>query len=184
MSSKSASLFIGLLAMWLSCTLSVDASCGLGEQPTYQDIQAVRYTRTSCFGKCPAYEVLFSYFGAYYAGRRWVNMTGTYEAETTTNSEFRKGITPQSLQLAAKLLERHHFFDLSIVPDLVTDVPHYIIAVQRCDVTTKLDWPAYPERRDIEELFDDLDAITNSMHWTKTSDSDASPLDLLAQIYP
>lgn len=168
----------------LWCVTPAYASCGLGKHPDYSDIQAVRYARTGCFGKCPDYEVLFSGLGLYYAGRRYVEMTGTYEAETATEDSFRRGVRPQSLALVVRLLERYDFFNLSVVPDLVTDVPHYIIAVERCDVTTKLNWPAYPGRRDIEELFDGLDAITNRVHWTKTSDSDVSPLSLYAQIFP
>ena len=36
----------------------------------------------------------------YYVGRRWVQMTGTYEAETPTNDEFTRGAIPKSLRLA------------------------------------------------------------------------------------
>ncbi len=170
--------------MLLSYTPYADASCGIGKHPSYSDIRAIRYARTSCFGKCPDYEVLFSDLGLYYAGRRWVKMTGTYEAEHPTDEQFRRGVLPASFRLAVRLLERYDFFDLSVEPVLVTDVPHYIIAVERCNVTTKLDMPSYPERRDVEGLFDALDVIKDQVHWTKTSDTDASPLSLYATIFP
>lgn len=175
---------LGFLTMLLACTSPAYASCGFGKQPGYSDIWAVRYARTSCFGKCPDYEVLFSNLGLYYVGRRWVQMTGTYEAETPTNDEFTRGAIPKSLRLAIGVLERHTFFTLSVKPQLVTDVPHLIIAVERCDVTTKLDIPDFGQRRDIAELFKELDAVAEGVHWKKTSDSDDSPLTLYASIYP
>lgn len=58
----------------------------------------------------------------------------------------------------------------------VLDAPHYIVAAERCGVTTKLDWPAYENRRDIESLFDGLDAITAGIHWHKISKS-AAPME-------
>jgi hypothetical protein len=134
-------------------------------------------------GKCPDYEVLFSNLGLYYVGRRWVQMTGTYEAETPTNDEFTRGAIPKSLRLAISALERHAFFNLSVTPQLVTDVPHLIISVERCDVTTKLDIPDFGQRRDIEELFKELDAVADRVHWKKTSDSYDSPLSLYASIF-
>lgn len=170
--------------MLLASIATAVASCGLDKHPTYSDITAVRYEETSCLGKCPSYEVLFSDLGAYYVGRRWVQMTGTYQAETPSNGAYLAGNLPRSLRQAVQVLERYNFFDLNVETDLVTDVPHYIVAVQRCGVTTKLDWAAYGKRRDIEDLFDALDAITNGVHWTKTSDSDESPLNAYAAIYP
>jgi hypothetical protein len=62
-------------------------------------------------------------------------------------------------------------YDSSI---LALDVPHYIVAAERCGVTTKLDWPAFESRRDIESLFDSLDALTQHIHWHKISDSTES----------
>jgi hypothetical protein len=110
-------------------------------------------------------------------------MTGTYEAETPTNDEFTRRAIPKSLRLAISALERHAFFTLSVTPQLVTDVPHLIISVERCDVTTKLDIPDFGQRRDIEELFKELDAVADRVHWKKTSDSYDSPLSLYASIF-
>jgi hypothetical protein len=56
---------------------------------------------------------------------------------------------------------------------LVLDAPHYIVAAESCGVTTKLDWPAFQDRRDIQSLFDSLDVITKSIRWHKISSSTA-----------
>jgi hypothetical protein len=41
----------------------------------------------------------------------------------------------------------------------------------RCGVTTKLDWPVYQPRPDIESLLDALDKITRGIPWKKKSDA-------------
>ena len=131
-------------------------------------------------GTCPDYEVLFSNLGLYYVGRANVRMHGTYEAETPTN--YSPTWSPNGLLQAVKVLQQYNFFDLSVVPSIVTDVPHLILAAERCRVTTKLDLADNGRRPDIEKLFDQLDAITDRVTWRKTSDSLSSPLGLLASI--
>ena len=113
----------------LSSTPAV--ACGIGQVPKYSDISAVRYEKTACYGVCPNYEVLFSNRGLFYVGRSNVAKHGTYES-----SDIRK------FAEAVSLLSRLDFFAFRIKPVLITDVPHYIVAVERCGVTTKLDWPA------------------------------------------
>ncbi len=163
------------------------ASCGPGKQPTSSDIRAIRYTRTSCLGKCHDYEVLFSGLGSYYVGRRWVAMSGTYEApaqQPDAASSLSSLKQESFLKQAVRVLIRHDFFNLNADPRFLTDVPHLIIAVDRCDVTTKLDFVDDGQRPDIEKLFDGLDVITGRVPWKKTSDSFDSPLPLSAMIFP
>jgi hypothetical protein len=75
------------------------------------------------------------------------------------------------------VLQRHEFYRLNYDSSvLVTDVPHYIVAAERCGVTTKLDWPAFQNRKDIESLFDGLDAVTERIRWHKISNS-AEPME-------
>jgi hypothetical protein len=161
------------LATVLGCTGYTYAACGQGKVPTYNDISGLRYVRTDCFGKCPSYEVLISNLpGLDYVGRRYVDMLGTYEAPL--------GHTLTSAQV---VLERHHFYGLNYDDTKhITDVPHYIVAVARCGVTTKLDWPDFGDRPDIESLFNALDALVKNVKWHKTSDSTESPEDLFASI--
>ena len=54
---------------------------------------------------------------------------------------------------------------------IITDVPHYVVSVMRCGVTTNLDWPVHGDRKEIESLFDGLDKITKSIPWQKKSDA-------------
>ncbi len=69
-------------------------------------------------------------------------------------------------------LQSHDFYHLNYDSSvLVLDAPHYIVAAERCGVTTKLDWPAYENRRDIKSLLDGLDAVTKGISWHKISDS-------------
>lgn len=131
-------------------------------------------------GTCPDYEVLFSNLGLYYVGRANVRMHGTYEAETPKN--YAPAWSPDGLRQAVKVLQQHNFFSLSVVPSIVTDVPHLIISAERCGVTTKLDLADSGRRPDIEKLFDQLDAITDRVTWGKTSNDLSSPLGLLASI--
>ena len=75
---------------------------------------------------------------------------------------------------ATRVLQKHNFYRLNYDSSkLVTDVPHYIVAAQGCGVTTKLDWPAFQDREDIESLFDSLDVITKHIRWHKISSSTA-----------
>jgi Domain of unknown function (DUF6438) len=141
------------------------AACGPGKTPTYADIQSVSYGRTGCFGRCAAYDVLFDdYEHCYYVGELYVAMPGTYEDACTS----------AVLKRAVAALRLHDFYGLNYDSRvLVLDVPHFIISVKRCGVTTKLDWPLFEDRNDIESLMDALDKITESIPWRKTSDSTA-----------
>ena len=156
----------------LGCTAYADAACGRGQTPTYSDIEGLRFVRTDCFGTCPSYEVLISPFGLYYVGRKYVDKTGTYQASLGN-----------TVTLAKEILQKHDFYRLNYDDSgLITDVPHFILAVERCGVTTKLDWPDYGNRPDIQTLFNALDTIIRNKAWHKTSDSTDSPLSLFATI--
>ena len=149
------------------------AACGFGKTPAWSDIEAVRYVRTNCFGKCPSYEVLFWKHGFYYAGHEYVDMPGTYEAPYR-QSTFNEVVGT---------LRQHDFFAMNCDSHmLVMDTPHLIVAVVRCGVTTKFDWPSYGRRTDVPALFDSLDAITKTIPWHKTSDKQESPEPLEAAI--
>lgn len=139
------------------------AACGSGKVPNYTDIDAIWYQRTNCFGKCPGYEVAFYSDGdCYYVGYRYVSKLGRY-GQTCTSRTFKR---------AKQILQSHDFYHLNYDSSvLVMDAPHYIVATQRCGVATKLDWPAFENRRDIESLLDGLDTITDNIHWHKISNS-------------
>src|SRR5579871_1604481 len=144
-----------LIALTLSLAASISpamAACGPGKVPTYSDVEAIWYTRTNCFGKCPSYQVaLWKDGDCYYVGYKYVSRMGRY-AQTCTSDVFKRAVT---------VLEHRGFYHLDYDSSmLVFDAPHYIVAAERCGVTTKLDWPAYENRRDIESLFDSLDTIT------------------------
>ena len=62
------------------------------------------------------------------------------------------------------------------------DVPHYIIAVERCGVTTKIDWNTMGDRPRLERIFDGLDVLESRMTWERTSPSQESPQSGLASI--
>jgi Domain of unknown function (DUF6438) len=144
------------------------AACGPGKVATYSDVQAVWYERTGCFGRCPGYQVVFSKYGdCYYIGFEYVLRLGRYAQTCSSNI----------LKQATQVLQRHEFYRLNYDSSiLVTDVPHYIVAAERCGVTTKLDWPAFQDRKDIESLFDGLDAVTEHIRWHKISNS-AEPME-------
>jgi len=136
------------------------ASCGAGKTPTYDDIQAVQYARTECFGKCPSYKVEFSTSGSYYVGGLRAPRHGNYAAPYDSSV----------LEHAVDVVRRHDFFSINYDSSiLVSDVPHLIVVVSRCGVTTKLDWPSYQHRQDIEGLMKDLDAITDGIRWQKSN---------------
>lgn len=139
------------------------AECGPGKTPTYADVQSVSYGRTACFGRCPSYEVLFTYYNdCEYVGELYVAMPGTYESDCS----------PDVLRRAVAALNVHKFYTLNYDSHVVvTDVSHYFVSVKRCGVTTKLDWPAYNERKDIESLLSALDKITRRIPWQKKSDA-------------
>jgi hypothetical protein len=170
--SNRAQISIGIsLAFALCTTPSAHAACGVSRTPSYSDIQAIRYVEVS---DNPRYnhEVIFSELGLYYVGRSRIQMYGTYEAHVSNIFERTK-----------RLLQSHNFFALTVSPHLfVTDTVHWGIAVQRCGVTTKLDWPLALQRPDLSSLFDGLDAIVARTAWHKTSDSLESPLAGLASI--
>lgn len=168
-------------AALLSTALPARAKCGLGQHPAYDDITAVRYVRTPCRGKCPVYEVLFSGFGLYFVGRSDVNRHGTYVAELPGRLDYPEW-NPDGLRLAVRVLQKHDFFSLSVRASIVTDVPHLIVAVDRCRVSTKLDLATYGQRPDIDRLFDDLDDVTDKVRWRKQNDSLLSPIPFVAPI--
>jgi hypothetical protein len=153
-----------------------NGACGQGKTPSYLNIDEIRYARTGCFGKCPNYEVLFANSGeCYYVGRENVPKHGTYDAACTATT----------LKDAIAMLERHQFYNLNYDPSIiVTDAPHYIISVERCGVTTTLDWQLHvrEDRNDIKALFDGLDLITDRVRWHKVSNRLTSPLPLLVPI--
>lgn len=156
----------------IASTSYAQAACGPGKVPGYDDISGLRYVRTECFGKCPSYEVLIWGLGLYYVGRTYVDRHGTYEAPLGN-----------TLLRARTLLAAHHFYALNYDDTRhVTDVPHYILAVARCGVSTKLDWSSAAGRPDIESLFNALDALVKNVKWRKTSDSTESPVNLFAPI--
>ena len=164
---------IATLATLLLMASPVMAACGEKSTPSYSDITAIRYVRTNCFGKCPTYEVLFTREGCYYVGIANVSRHGTYESACSA----------EVIDEATSMLKSHQFYYLNAGPDvIVTDVPHLVIAVERCGVTTKLDWPDWEKRPDIPSLFSDLDRITNAIYWRRVSTSLRSPLPLLAAI--
>jgi hypothetical protein len=129
--------------------------------------------RTGCFGRCPSYEVLiWPYAALTYVGRGYVSKTGTYEASIG-----------KMLQRAISVLSNHHFYQLNYDDSRrITDVPHYVVAVVRCGVTTTLDWPDFGDRPDIASLFDAMDGIVNGVKWHKTSDETKSPSSLIVPI--
>jgi hypothetical protein len=93
-------------------------------------------------------------------------MPGTYEAVYDLRV-FKRLIA---------VLKLHHFFQLNYESRaLVLGAPHLVVALERCGVTTKLDWPWHGDRKDIPGLFDGLDSISKSIDWQKTSDSEKSP---------
>jgi hypothetical protein len=137
------------------------AACGNGQIPNYRDIAAVRYEKTACYGVCPSYEVSFSRGGLSYTGRANVARMGDY-----TSSETGK------FSDVVALLSKFDFYSFKVKPVFVTDVPHFIVEVQRCGVATKIDWPAlvWPGvsgTHDLRDLFKGLDRITNSVAWHK-----------------
>lgn len=138
-------------------------ACGPGKVPAYSDIEAVWYARTGCFGHCPSYQVGFLKNGnCYYVGFKDLSRKGRYE-QTCSFDIFKR------VRMA---LQSHDFYHLNYDSSvLVLDAPHYIVAAERCGVTTKLDWPAYENRRDIKSLLDGLDAVTKGISWHKISDS-------------
>lgn len=153
-----------LLAFAVSIT-PASAACGPGKVPTYSDIEAIWYERTNCFGKCPGYQVAFWKFGECdYVGYKYVSRIGRYEYPCSSDI----------LKRAIEVLRNDDFYSLDYDSSiLVMDAPHYIVAAKRCGVTTKLDWPEYENRKDIESLFDSLDAITTRIRWYKVSNSTA-----------
>ena len=101
----------------------------------------------------------------YYVGYKYVSMLGRYAQACTS------GI----LKRTVGVLQRHDFYHLNYDSSInVLDAPHYIVAAERCGVTTKLDWPAFQNRKDIESMFDSLDAVTKSIRWHKISSSTES----------
>ena len=154
-------------------TGSAFAACGQHKVPTYDDVTAIRYARTACFGHCPNYEVLFTQQGYYYVGRGDVAKHGTYEAPLG-----------DAFSRARRALAAHEFYKLNARESNVMDVPHLVITVERCSVTTRLNWPQLDARADITALFDALDAIVARGAWKKTRDSVDSPLSFTAPIVP
>ncbi|MBV9271506.1 MAG: hypothetical protein JO165_10445 [Candidatus Eremiobacteraeota bacterium] len=167
---RAAKSYVLVLSFFI-CVANARADCTIGKTMQYSDIEAIRYVRSACYGTCTNYEVLYSRLGNYYVGRDHVKKLGTYQ-----------GIDSAPLKDATALLRQQRFFEFHFEPIMVTDVPHYIVAVQRCGVTTKLDWPAYSRNPKIERLFDSLDNITNRVDWHKRADGDESPRGLLASI--
>jgi hypothetical protein len=162
------SRLLSALGLVLGVVVSISpalGACGKGKIPTYTDIQTIWYERSNCFGTCPSYQVLFSKNGdCYYVGYKYVSTVGTYG----------QTCSPDALKRATTVLLEHHFYRLNYDSSiLVTDVPHYIVAAEACGVTSKLDWPAFQDRRDIESLFDSLDVITKRIRWHKISSSTA-----------
>jgi hypothetical protein len=156
------------------CPSVASASCVRGS-PTYSDIDAVRFERTNCFGgKCPTYEVVLTKEeGCYYVGMHNVDKIGTYKGACVGSTMLRT--------IAA--LRTHAFYTLHYDSEvLALDVPHYIVSVERCGVTTILDWPAYEGRKDIMGLLDNLDRVADSVRWHKISDSVQEPLEGTAVI--
>ena len=149
------------------------AACGIGKLPTYS-VEAIRYERTNCFGQCPSYQVLFtSYLGCYYLGFQNVSKHDTFESSCSD----------QTVRRASLVLMQHDFFNMNCDPSVrVQDAPHYIVSVERCGVTTSLNWPSHGERTDIKSLFNDLDFITKSLKWSKTNASLEPPLPLLVPV--
>jgi Domain of unknown function (DUF6438) len=175
----SARRLFSVLSLPLAVALSTSpaqSACGKA-RPTYTDIEAVRYERTGCFGKCPTYQVLFSNLGCYYVGIQYVPKHGTYKSACST----------LILKQVSEVLKTRGFYDLNYNSRvLILDTPHYIVSVERCGVTTTLDWPstedANLDRKDIRALFDELDIVTRQMAWRMVSGSVESPLPLLDPI--
>lgn len=144
------------------------SACGQGMVPTYGDIAAIQYERTNCFGSCQNYQVLFSNDReCYYVGIRNVSRRGTYQG----------GCSKVVFKRLIDVLAGHDFYSINYNSAvLVLDAPHYVISVQRCGVTTKLDWPVHGARKDIESLFDALDVVTNEISWHKISSRKLQPL--------
>lgn len=169
---------LSTLLMVVTTTTPVQAACGKGKTPAYGDIEAIRFERTNCYGKCPSYEVLFARtttdkYECYYVGREYVSKHGTYQADCSS----------ATFQKAVGALEFSDFYQLNYDSSvIVTDVPHYVVGAERCGVTTKLDWPASEKRQDIPSLLDQLDGIANSLRWHRVSNSLESPLSLLDSI--
>jgi hypothetical protein len=170
----SARVAIISLAISLELIAPVAASCGLGKQPSYSDISAVRYKHTACRGGCAEFEVLFSTFGLYYVGRAHVQMRGTYQVGVP--ARYDPSWKPEALRLATAALEKAQFYRLSVRPSIITDVPHLIISVERCRVTTILDFANYGQRPDIEKVADELDEVVTRIPWQKVSNTLNSPL--------
>ena len=156
-------LVLGLTLAAAVCSAApAFAACGNGQTPNYRDIQSVRYEKTACYGVCPSYAVSFSPARLTYEGRSNVARLGLYESPETGK-----------FQDVVALLSQFDFYSFTIKPIFVTDVPHFIIDVERCGVTRRIDWPAlvYPGvygTHDIRDLFNRLDRITNSVNWRKS----------------
>lgn len=144
------------------------AACGIGQVPAYSDIVSVKYEKTACYGVCPSFLVEFSPARLTYDGRANVTRIGIYESSQT--GKFADVVA---------LLSKFDVYSFNIKPLPVTDVPHFIVAVQRCGVTKRIDWPAmvWPGvsgKHDLRQLFDGLDRITNGVEWQKAPSPDHS----------
>ncbi len=155
-----AALF-GLL-MPIVFPLAAQAACGEGKVPSYSDISSVTYGRSTCFGKCAAYQVDF---GSMYSG---ANCLYIGIANVPKHGRYIADCSRAALPRAIAALKNSRFFDLnwdsSIIP---TDVSMATIIVTRCGVTTSLDWPEHGTRKDIPVLIAALDHITNGFRWEK-----------------
>jgi hypothetical protein len=123
--------------------LTALATCGDGNEPSYDDILAVQFQRQGCSGlthapptrfSCSAYSVYISNWN------RRQHQVAEYSQFTFPGAigHFRLNITGADI---IAILRQHDFFHLNPPNIALTDVGYSILTVKHCDVVTRLSLP-------------------------------------------
>ena len=102
---------VGLIIVLAGVVIGAGVAIVVGAFPAKTDIREIDFSRSACYGRCPAYEVTFRSNGcAIFIG----------ESNTLLNGRY-TGLVP--FEKLASLVESHHFWDLKSTYAITSRTP-------------------------------------------------------------
>ncbi|MDQ6768206.1 MAG: DUF6438 domain-containing protein [Candidatus Eremiobacteraeota bacterium] len=146
---------VGLIVVLTAVVLAAGVAFVFAEFPSKSDISEIDFTRSGCFGHCPAYEVTFRSNGcAVYSGHSDTLLIGRYTGVVV-------------FQRLAHLMESHHFQTLQDQYAMnVVDAPGMTLRIVTPSKTKTVETRnAGGVPIEFEELGNIIDGFIFTTHW-------------------
>lgn len=136
------------------------SSCAASKFVQKEDVNAFEFSRTSCYGKCPAYDVRIKNDSIFYYGKIYVEKKGAYKA--TGGKELFKKLIAEAQQ--TKFFDMPNFFPPSgsVIPDLPSAKIRFVTKSKVKEVNYNHEGPP-----NLIKFLAYIDAQLDAVNWVK-----------------